>query len=497
MRRTLVCFLRSSVLAGSLLTCAAPAWAHQGVDPAILRLIKPRTGPAPGNIVRPAGNSFVERGRRLFFNETFNGNGRTCGTCHRAERNFTIDAAFIRRLPASDPLFVGERIGIENPVLLRTRGLILENLDGFLQPNGLPQPGVLRGVPHTLGLRVSSGPAVDAGNVPLPLEGALGWSGDGAPGDGTLVQFAVGAVIQHFTKSLAREVGTDFRLPTENELNDLLAFQRSLGRQGEINVTPPDPANPQNPPALTFPDTAVTAGQRLFHGLDGAGRSCAFCHNNAGANGATGNGRNFDTGVRKLDHEPGFADAPACTDPKVPVDGGFGTNKNFPVEMIPLCGQSHPSVGNGEFNTPSVIEAADTPPFFHNNSAATIEDAVRFYTTNTFRGSPAGRAGAFVLNPTQVNQVAAFLRTINALGNIASASLSLKGASGRPSLLNILKDPAVRDINDAIKVLTQGPIRLFAATVRLLVAANVDIARGRLTSAQMDLAQARSLMVTP
>ncbi len=52
--------------------------------------------------------TLAERGRDLFFNETFAGNGRTCGTCHPASNNLTLDAAFIATLPASDPLFVAD-----------------------------------------------------------------------------------------------------------------------------------------------------------------------------------------------------------------------------------------------------------------------------------------------------------------------------------------------------------------------------------------------------
>ena len=52
--------------------------------------------------------ALIAKGRDLFFNETFAGNGRTCGTCHREERNFTIDPAFIATLPKDDPLFVAE-----------------------------------------------------------------------------------------------------------------------------------------------------------------------------------------------------------------------------------------------------------------------------------------------------------------------------------------------------------------------------------------------------
>src|SRR5215203_2144932 len=47
-------------------------------------------------------------GADIFMKENFNGNGRTCGTCHRVERNFAIDAAFVARLPSSDPLFIAE-----------------------------------------------------------------------------------------------------------------------------------------------------------------------------------------------------------------------------------------------------------------------------------------------------------------------------------------------------------------------------------------------------
>ena len=153
-------------------------------------------------------NELSAKGKDIFFNETFNGNGRTCGTCHRAEDNFTIDPAFIATLPDNDPLFVAEfnpdlKENFENPKLMREFGLILENLDGF---DDLENKFVMRGVPHVLALRTS---------VDSPQGPRTGWSGDGAPGDGSLRSFAVGAVIQHFTKTLNRVAGVDFRLPTD------------------------------------------------------------------------------------------------------------------------------------------------------------------------------------------------------------------------------------------------------------------------------------------
>ena len=54
------------------------------------------TSPLTASASRPAAVNqamlgLIEQGRVLFFEETFNGNGRTCGTCHRLENNFTID----------------------------------------------------------------------------------------------------------------------------------------------------------------------------------------------------------------------------------------------------------------------------------------------------------------------------------------------------------------------------------------------------------------------
>jgi len=166
----------------------------------------------------------------LFFNEQFAGNGRTCGTCHRAENNLTLDPAFIATLPANDPLFVAEfnptLAQLEDSTVLRTRALNRENLDGF------DKPPVLRSVQHTFALSATNG--IEQANAGFPLsppDHRLGWSGDGAPGRGTLNEFAFGAIVQHFPKNLQRRPGTDFRIPTQEELDSLEAFQLFTGRQ--------------------------------------------------------------------------------------------------------------------------------------------------------------------------------------------------------------------------------------------------------------------------
>ena len=111
----------------------------------------------------------ISRGATLFFEETFGGNGRTCGTCHPASNNFTIDRDFISTLPGSDPLFVAEfnpaLAQLEKPQLMRSFGLVLENLDGLDNPTG---KFVMRGVPHTLGLHMTMERDIDHAECPDP-----------------------------------------------------------------------------------------------------------------------------------------------------------------------------------------------------------------------------------------------------------------------------------------------------------------------------------------
>jgi cytochrome c peroxidase len=410
----------------------------------VVALFVPDTGAAP---LEPANKRLIERGRQLFMNETFDGNGRTCASCHPPANNFTIDPDFIASLPDTDPLFVAEfnpdLADLEDPEMLRNFGLVLENVDGF------DLPGVFRGVPHTLGLRFSS--AVDpAGDDNLTradgstVVHATGWSGDGAPGDGSLRSFAIGAVVQHFPKTLNRVEGEDFRLPTEAELDALEAFQLSLGRQSELDLT-----------TMFFADDRVAAGKDLFDGI-GTNRACSSCHHNAGANNDEGFNKNFATNAAHMATEA------RKLDPEMPGDGGFGSDPEFEVPGI--AGKFH---GNGRMNSASLIEAADTPPFFHNNSAKTIEDAVRFYTTATFSDDD-----AFQLSAAQVTQLAAFLRALNALENVRNVEVLAQDAQrqqDRRAQQTI--EVVIADTDDAIEVLASGPLDLHPEVVELLTQA--------------------------
>ena len=483
----------ATVLVGCCLVPGGPGSAHQAVDPAILRLVQPSP-----QVATLTHDQLVDEGERLFFEETFDGNGRTCGTCHRDDNNYTIDPRFIATLPASDPLFVAERNPalrtLENSRLLRRFGLITENLDGF------NQPGVLRGVPHILGMSQSVKPDPNArGGIPFKLAGATGWSGDGAPGTGTLREFALGAIVQHFTKTLNRKVNVDYRVPTEEELDALLEFQLSVGRQAELKV---DPALPG---AIVFNDAHVEHGRALFHSAparDGSTRACASCHVGGGANDATGGGGLFATGVENV------ANAPACLAPRqAPGDGGFGATPVQTVRASSICGRGSFDIvfrGTRGFNPPSLIEAADTLPLFHNNSAATLEDAVRFYTTDTFNRSPAGAGRAFVLDGAGINDVAAFLRGLNLLDNAREATRLIDEAERKPASEasdTILEARA--NALDAVEVLARSPValfttsrpaRLFTSAARRLQDAAPTANVALMELARQDLARARDLI---
>lgn len=299
----------------------------------------------------------IQEGQTLFFQGTFGGNGRTCGTCHILNASLTISAREIAALPANDPLFVFETMpavaNLENGAFLRgPRGLILENIDGF---NNAP---VFRGTPPVFN---------------LSFTGPFGLSGEIA----TLTEFCLGAVIQHLPRSLNRTAGVDFTTPTQTQLNDMEAFLLSLllpaGQNVNLNL---------NQFATT---QAQQNGQTLFNGTVA---KCSQCHGgNALAIASQAQGgvnKNFNTGVVNLPINTNTA-------------AGFGP---LPAE----------SGGNRTFSTPQLFGVRDSAPFFHDSSVATLREAVAFYDLSQFNQSPGATAvGGITLTGTQIDDIVAFL----------------------------------------------------------------------------------------
>jgi hypothetical protein len=129
----------------------------------------------------------------------------------------------------------------------------------------------------------------------------------------------------------------------------------------------------------------------------------------------------------------------------MPRDGGFG----------PAPGTLATGFGSTRFNVPPLFEAAMTPPFFHNNAIADIEDAVAFYQTPQFLSSPATQFAVPQLTPQSIQNIAGFLRTLSALENIARVRkralyLQSNATEGGTTIFA----QAIADTQSAIDVLT-------------------------------------------
>jgi mono/diheme cytochrome c family protein len=458
----------------------------------------PKVANASEKARKPADqlNELVARGRKIFTEETFEGNGRTCATCHRPDNNHTIDPAYIAKLPKDDALFIAEHnpqlADLEKPALLRQFGLFVANVDGFDRPPVLRSAPYLLGMAKTLGFETiaQKGEFIEDDNYFYAHDAiaqqdgrttqAIGWSGDGAPDGGSLRDFAKGAITQHMPKTLNRVAGSDFRMPDEDELDALEAYMLSLGRSEEVNLA-----------AMQFKSPMVQKGKLLFdtknnpgQTLDAAGypnggapsygttANCNGCHSNAGAiSSTTGGNPTRDTGVERMRDQ-----LHRLVDPSVAYDGGFG--QELQADCGPSFTQTCYSDGSKDprgirpadhqrlnrFNTPSLIEAADTGPFFHNNSITTLEETVAYYNTEAFNNSP----GAFTskginrqvkMDSSQVIAVALFLRSINVLENIRSSSLmdqkamELRGDAAEQTIYL-----ALVDTEDAVQVLSEAVI---------------------------------------
>ena len=260
----------------------------------------------------------------------------------------------------------------------------------------------------------------------------------------TLRTFSLAAVKTHFTQSLNRTPGVDFRCPTSDELDAMAAFQEYLGRRFELALvagvpddtddgptsvntvtnfasgTQTDPSQP----VITFNDPVAETGKDIF--LDGNAQ-CNLCHFNAGANDATG-----------LTHAPNVNDPSApfpernfaskslvemmrCAtvsgSPSTCVNGTTAGTTGLNAVVAPVlfpqdqgdkilkgpagesvtgsdCNNGINNGGNnacvsgtglliGSFNVQSLIEAARKKSFFHNGAFGTIEDAEAFYFSPT------------------------------------------------------------------------------------------------------------------
>lgn len=375
-----------------------------------------------GSASQPNIESNQIQGRNLFFNETFGGNSRTCSSCHFESDAFGLNPETVSKLPDDNPLFVheknvnrltidgvgsvnpnastaqpsdlrvgdtitgslggsatvlsgtgntyliiggdglnisnnviqdsygntgtirsfvqgdlnrpgpnGDRFGLESPIHLRgPRALIVANVNGF------DRPANLRGVPSLVGSRSGR---------------STGQSGTDHGPRLSRDEFNTIAVKQHLTRSLTRTEGLDFRLPNQLELNALDSFIEGLLPQ--VFTEPPKDVFERDSSVEFFASTQQQIrGLNLFHSR------CDGCHSGISGAGTSGlfNTRVATLEVNSLDNIPAEQDI-----------GAIPNSRTFRVRNL--------------------INLEKSAPYFHDNSVATLEDAIRFYETENFTGN--------------------------------------------------------------------------------------------------------------
>ena len=327
---------------------------------------------------------------------------------------------------------------------MRARSLILENVDGT-QPGGTERP---------LRAALDAAQPVDghqhddahAGRRARPRAHRL--VGDGAPGPGRLADFTNGAINQHFTRSLNRVAGTDFRVATEDE------GQRRRALHARARPQERDRPRRRSASATRAPMPAASASSRwaATAATTTPAPTPAAAHSDVN--------RNFNTNVEAARNAAlaGF-----------PRDGGFG---QAPRPTPTARSATRPSTRRRSSRRPTPVRSSTpTPP-----SAARPRTTPRAPTPSSRRSpstprrpSPTGRAATaqpLAINATDITNIGRFLRAVNAVFNIQMATKRLQGSQHRQPLRQRhasqlavqrrLLSLAIVEVDDAISVL-RGP----------------------------------------
>jgi hypothetical protein len=324
-----------------------------------------------------ASTSRHDEGRRLFRKETFGGNGRTCETCHSRETGTISPADVQNRLKdLNDPLFLHDGLddGVSGTARIAEHATIRMVLP--LPPNvriaedpSATSVVLFRGVPGTL-------------NTPA-LDPALMYDLRAS----TLSDQALGAIHDHAQNTVE---------PTEAQLAMIAEFQRTDRRFFSSNELE-DFARSGPPPELPLGKTeSQQRGRLMFVEAEFTPGStkgiCALCHTGPMLNRTSpfnptappgANIANIGVSERNLlnlpeytfliDDGAGNVQSVRLPDPGIPL-----TNPRPPGVPPPFI--RHPAFFAGMFKIPSLWGVRKTAPYFHDNSAKTLEEVAAFYT---------------------------------------------------------------------------------------------------------------------
>jgi cytochrome c peroxidase len=346
------------------------------------------------------------KGRRLFERETFGGNGRTCLTCHSRETGTVSPEDAQERIARDpeDPLFRadGSDDGMGNGVTrMLTEATILMSIP--LAPNvrlahhpTARTVTVLRGIPTTLNT-----PALD----PVLMY-------DGREPD--LESQALHAVLDHAEAT---------RMPFAAELQALASFQRTpsffssarllgFARTGRAPSLPEARTASERRGRLFFEDKPFTG--------DSKPGICAICHSGPMLNETNefipvppfARGGRFQTVFVSEINAAGnpvldflFENPDGSTTPVSSPDPGRAVITGDASDLFQSL---------NAFKIPTLWGASRTAPYFHDNSAKTLEDVLTHYvqffaiaTDPAFDGNP-----AVILTEQDQADIIAFLKRL-------------------------------------------------------------------------------------
>lgn len=363
----------------------------------------------------------VTEGQRLFDHETFGGNGRTCRTCH-SDDDGTIDPGEVaKRLARNplDPLFVHD--GLDDFVSGTSR---IAAHATILIERELPEGVVLLDDPFATSVVLARG-VPSTVNTPA-LDPALMYDMRNLD----LQDQASGAIERHARSALA---------PTAGQLDAIAEFQKTDNRFFSSKALK---GFAEGGPAPALPEGRTASerrGREFFVDAPWDPPSkkgvCALCHSGPMLNtsnefttiptGAPPGWRAFDIGVssRNLMNNPvrTFAVTDPCNatievsspDPGIMITGVY----NIPMlaQFLPpkeLC-ILHPGFFANMFKTPQLWGVRHTAPYFHDNSAKTLEDVLEQYvfmfTSNS--GFPLTDSN-ILLTPQDIQDIIAFLKLL-------------------------------------------------------------------------------------
>ena len=235
--------------------------------------------PPPRPRERPISRRSIAQGRQLFLKETFEGNGRTCGTCHVETNNFTVDpdahrhSAFERSaLRGRDQSRVGDARESGPVAPVRTdpgQRRRIRPLERVRVPRHSERAGA-RELDDAAGPELLASTSAPTDEIPIRPSASAGAT--------TARRSAISRSWRSRSmrrRRWAASPGVDFRVPTDEELDALVAYQLALGRQEDFDL-----------PALELKSALASHGKTLF--LDSGNlfepghKNCNGCHFNGG-----------------------------------------------------------------------------------------------------------------------------------------------------------------------------------------------------------------------